>query len=225
MRRKRERVIAAWKRDPDPAWISRCRTPQGAYANCLAVSAAFSQQARELGLAAGLVELRFSARWEGRGAGRWPFVLPGSHSHWVSLLGEETVDWTARQFQANAAYPLISSPACLREEWGEVILWACPHSRLIQEKEHLRPAPLEMEETHRILGSTGTGLYPDPRHPLGESEQLLAPTACPACQAAWLDGESAVMLPPLLPALSLGEPLSQPELGGPLDLAQPSELL
>ena len=145
-----------------------CITPEGAYANCLALSGRYTAWLRDAGVPAGMLVLRGSRTAFPAAAGRWPACDPAGYAHWVTLSGDVCVDWTWRQFEPGAAWPLVSSVAALAEAWVDVRVWACDRCpELVADPRHLGLTPAGLHAEHRALAeeSGGAGPYPDPRHP------------------------------------------------------------
>lgn len=143
-------------------------TPGEAYANCLAVSAQFAQWLRDRGVAAGLLHLKGmrDASLDGA-AGRWPHCDPGAFEHWTTLVGDHSVDFTARQFAPDAQAPAVVAVDTLGERWETVETWACPScDRLVDDPVHAELAPAAMAAEHETLArrTHGMGPFPDPRH-------------------------------------------------------------
>jgi hypothetical protein len=144
-----------------------CTTPEGAYANCLALSARYTAWLREQGEPAGIVALLGSRRAFADAAGRWPLCPPAGHSHWVTVSGGWAVDWTRRQFEPGADWPATMPAAELADAWRDVRVWACERCpELVADPLHEQLAPAGMHLEHRRLaGETdGRGPFPDPRH-------------------------------------------------------------
>ena len=102
-----------------------CATPEGAYANCLALSARYAAWLRDAGVPAGLLAMRGSRGAFPSAAGRWPGCDPEDYAHWVTFSGEHCVDWTWRQFDREAAWPVVLPVDALAGAWHEVRVWAC----------------------------------------------------------------------------------------------------
>ena len=144
-----------------------CATPEGAYANCLALSARYAAWLRDAGLPAGLLAMRGSRAAFPSAAGRWPGCDPEDYSHWVTFSGEHCVDWTWRQFDREAAWPIVLPVDALTGAWHEVRVWACATCPdLVADPLHQALAPADMHAEHRALARAtgGAGPFPDPRH-------------------------------------------------------------
>src|SRR5262245_22440481 len=88
-------------------WARACASPDGAYANCLAVSTRCALWLRDRGVASGLVHCEGSLAPFPAGAGRWPFCDPGTFHHWTVRVGDWSIDWSARQFDGRATWPRL----------------------------------------------------------------------------------------------------------------------
>jgi hypothetical protein len=156
-----------------------CARPDGAYANCLAVSATFAGWLRERGVACGLLRLS-SSMWPFTAAtGRWPFCDPAAVAHWTVAVHGASVDWSARQFDPAAAWPDTLPIAELAARWRTVQSWACERCPdLVADSRHREAAPDWLVAQHRSLarGTGGRGPFPDPRH--DDSAPLVALCAC-----------------------------------------------
>jgi hypothetical protein len=144
-----------------------CATPDGAYANCLAVSVAFAVWLREHGIPCGLLRMAGSAQPFAAASGRWPFCDPAVFAHWTVSVGGASVDWSARQFDPAAAWPQVLPVAELASRWREVEPWACERCpELVADRRHVELAPVWLAERHRALASAtaGRGPFADPRH-------------------------------------------------------------
>jgi hypothetical protein len=144
-----------------------CATPEGAYANCLALSARYAAWLRDRGEPAGLLALRGSRSAFPAAAGRWPFCDPGAHAHWVTASAGWAVDWTFRQFDPGSAWPSVVPVAALADRWREVELWACEGcADLLADPRHgeLTPAGLHAQHAALARATAGAGPFPDPRH-------------------------------------------------------------
>ena len=143
-------------------------TPDDAYANCLAVSARFAQWLRDRGVAAGLLHLTgLDGGPAGGAAGRWPRCDPEGFEHWTTLVGDLSVDWTARQFDPDADAPSVVPVDRLAERWRAVETWACEDcDRLVDDGAHAELAPAAMAREHAAIAerTSGAGPFPDPRH-------------------------------------------------------------
>lgn len=143
-------------------------SPDEAYANCLAVSARFAQWLRDRDVPAGLLHLRgLRGELPPGAAGRWPHCDPAAFEHWTTAVGDESVDWTGRQFDPAAAAPSVVPVARLAERWDEVQTWACEHcERLVDDPVHADLAPPPMAAEHAAIArrTGGAGPFPDPRH-------------------------------------------------------------
>lgn len=162
-----------------------CSSPDGAYANCLAASAACAAWLRAHEVRCGLMKVVGSRQAFPRAAGRWPYCDPAGFTHWTVVVDGRSVDWTARQFQPTAAWPEILPLAALAERWQGVEAWVCERCpELVAEPRHLEMAPAELAAVHRERAreSAGCGPFPDPRHP--RDERPLDPLcACVPAQA------------------------------------------
>ena len=144
-----------------------CATSEGAYANCLALSARYAAWLREGGVPAGLLAMRGSRAAFPSAAGRWPGCDPEGYSHWVTFSGDRCVDWTWRQFEPGAAWPVVLTVDSLADRWQELAVWACEQCPdLVADRRHLALAPAGMHAEHRALARAtgGAGPFPDPRH-------------------------------------------------------------
>ena len=144
-----------------------CATPEGAYANCLALSARYAAWLRERGTPAGILALRGSRIAFPDAAGRWPLCDPDGHPHWVTVTAAWTVDWTRRQFDAGAAWPHVVPLDALLPEWREAGVWACERCpELVADRRHRELAPAGLAAEHRAIAreTGGAGPFPDPRH-------------------------------------------------------------
>lgn len=144
-----------------------CARPTGAYANCLAASATCGAFLRDAGIECGLMHLTGSRREFGSGAGRWPYYDHARLQHWTVRAGDWSIDWTARQFEHRAAWPVVERVETLAQFWRHVEEWACPRCpRLVSDDRHLALAPATLHRRHRALAraSGGLGPFPDPRH-------------------------------------------------------------
>ena len=114
-----------------------------------------------------MLALRGSRRAFPSAAGRWPGCDPEGYSHWVTVTGDRCVDWTWRQFEPSAAWPLVLPVGALAAGWDEVAVWACETCpELVADRRHLALAPAGMHAEHRALAyaTGGAGPFPDPRH-------------------------------------------------------------
>ena len=158
-----------------------CADPQRAYANCLALSALCAQRLRAAGVACGLLHLAGSRDSLTNAAGRWPYCDPAGLQHWTVAVGAWSIDWTARQFAAAAAWPDVRPIEELTASWGVVEPWACERCEpLVAHRLHLELAPAWLESAHRAIAraSAGRGPFPDPRH--DTTPPLVKPCACAA---------------------------------------------
>ena len=145
-----------------------CATPEGAYANCLALSAGYDAWLREAGVPAGM------SRCAGAGRvplGRGPLALcdPEGHAHWVVFSGDCCVDWTWRQFEpVPGGRPLRCLSTRWAERWREVTVWACESLPRVRRRPSAtrRRAPIGLHAEHRAIAHAtgGAGPFPDPRH-------------------------------------------------------------
>jgi hypothetical protein len=160
-----ERLAAQFAARED---ATHCASPAGAYANCLAMSARFTEWLRARGVAAGILHLTgMKAPLDAGAAGRWPACDPSTFQHWTTLVGDAAVDWTARQFDPAAPVPTVAPAAELTEGWNEAEVWACEHcDRLVDDDAHADMAPAGLDTEHAALAraTAGTGPFPDPRH-------------------------------------------------------------
>ena len=160
-----------------------CTTPEGAYANCLALSVRYALWLRERGEPAGMVALRGSRVAFPSAAGRWPLCEPGGYSHWVTVSGDWAVDWTWRQFEPSAAWPVVLPVDTVVAAWDEHVAWACDACpELVADPLHQELAPAGMHAAHRAIAraTRGAGPFPDPRH---DGTAALTPLcACAAAQ-------------------------------------------
>jgi hypothetical protein len=155
-----------------------CATPEGAYANCLALSARYAAWLRDLGVPAGILVMRGSRGAFPSAAGRWPGCDREGYAHWVTFSGDRCVDWTWRQFEPGASWPVVAPVAALADVWHEVAVWACEECPdLVADRRHLALAPAEMHAEHRALARAtgGAGPFPDPRH---DTSSALVPLCC-----------------------------------------------
>jgi len=144
-----------------------CTTPEGAYANCLALSARYAAWLRERGEPAAMLALLGSRRAFPDAAGRWPLCAPAAYPHWVTVSRGWAVDWTRRQFEPGAAWPAIVPESEIAEAWDDVRVWACERCPdLVADRRHAELAPAGMHLEHRRLAreTAGMGPFPDPRH-------------------------------------------------------------
>lgn len=144
-----------------------CATPEGAYANCLALSVRYAQWLRDRGEPAGLLRLAGSRTAFPAAAGRWPLCDPRGFAHWVTVSGDAAVDWTWRQFESGAAWPLVVPVEALAAGWEDASIWACEDcAELVADRRHQELAPSGMHAEHRAIARTtgGAGPFPDPRH-------------------------------------------------------------
>ncbi len=157
-----------------------CATPEGAYANCLALSARYAAWLRDAGVPAGLLAMRGRRGAFPSAAGRWPGCDPDDYAHWVTFSGDVYVDWTWRQFEAGAAWPVVLPVDALAEGWREVGVWACEACpELVADPLHLELTPAALHAEHRALAlaTGGAGPFPDPRHDT-------TPPLAPMCSCA-----------------------------------------
>ena len=161
-----------------------CAEPDGAYANCLAVSATCAAWLRARDVRCGLLKMTGSRHAFAEAAGRWPYCDPAGVEHWTVAVDGESVDWSARQFDPAAAWPEIQPVGALAARWRAVEQWACERcTQLVADPRHveLAPATLAAEHRARARDSAGRGPFPDPRHVRDESP--LAPLcACAPAQ-------------------------------------------
>jgi hypothetical protein len=144
-----------------------CATPSGAYANCLALSVRYARWLRERDIAAGLLALRGSRAAFPSAAGRWPVCEPDAYAHWVTLSGDWAVDWTWRQFDPTAGWPVVLPVEQVIAGWLEHRVWACERCpELVADRRHQDLAPVAMAARHLAIArdSAGAGPFPDPRH-------------------------------------------------------------
>ena len=144
-----------------------CATPAGAYANCLALSARYAAWLRARGEPAGLLALRGSRAAFPGAAGRWPHCDLSGYAHWVTASGGWAVDWTLRQFDPAAGWPVVTPVAVLADGWDAVEVWACERCPdLVADPRHQVLAPPALHAEHRALAEAtdGAGPFPDPRH-------------------------------------------------------------
>ncbi len=122
-----------------------CATPEGAYANCLALSARYTAWLRAGGVPAGMLVLRGSRVAFPSAAGRWPDCDPEDYAHWVTFSGELCVDWTWRQFEPGADWPAVLPVDALAGAWRDVRVWACEDCpELVADPRHLELAPADL---------------------------------------------------------------------------------
>jgi len=151
----------------------------GAYANCLALSARCAQALRTRGVECGLLHLAGSLEAFPEGAGRWPLCDPADTQHWTVRAGDWSIDWTARQFRAQAQWPEVLRVEALVTRWRLVEDWACHRCPdLVAHLRHLELTPAGLDREHRALAraSGGRGPFPDPRH--DDTPALLKLCAC-----------------------------------------------
>jgi hypothetical protein len=145
-----------------------CAEPEGAYANCLAVSVLCAGFLRANGIACGLLHLTGCRTPSSDGAaGRWPFCDAAGIEHWTVRTGRWSIDWTARQFGREAQWPLVEPVEALRERWRSREEWACDScADLAADERHVQLAPAALHREHRTIGraTRGRGPFPDPRH-------------------------------------------------------------
>ena len=144
-----------------------CEHPAGAYANCLAVSGLCAQRLRDRGVPCGLLHLAGSREACAGGAGRWPFCDPADTQHWTVRVAGWSIDWTARQFRAEARWPEIETVDALPIRWRLVEDWACERcAQLVVDPRHLELTPAGLDREHRTVAraSRGRGPFADPRH-------------------------------------------------------------
>ena len=144
-----------------------CATAEGAYANCLALSVRYARWLRGRGEPAALLRVAGSRSGFPAAAGRWPHCDPGTYAHWVTVSGDVTVDWTWRQFEPGAAWPVVAPVDTIGAGWREVSVWACEDCReLVADRRHEELAPAAMHARHRAIARAtgGAGPFPDPRH-------------------------------------------------------------
>jgi hypothetical protein len=157
-----------------------CADPAGAYANCLALSARCGQALRAAGVACGLLHLAGSLEPMPHGVGRWAFCDPAVIQHWTVRVGEWSMDWTARQFRAEADWPEVEPVGVLAARWRLVEDWACPRcTELVAHPLHMELTPAGLEREHRAVAraTSGRGPFRDPRH--DDTPALVRPCACP----------------------------------------------
>jgi len=162
-----------------------CAEPHGAYANCLAASALCARWLRERGVESGLLHLSGSLEPFDASAGRWPFYEPAQLEHWTVRAGAWSIDWTARQFSASAAWPAVERVEALTERWGRVDDWACHRCpELVSDERHQALAPAALEREHREVAIARAGgrsnPFHDPRH--DDSAPLVRLCACPPAE-------------------------------------------
>ena len=161
----------------DPA--RACAEPAGAYANCLALSARCADWLRERDVACGLLRFTGSREPFPAGAGRWPLCDPSDIRHWTVRAGPWSIDWTARQFDAQAGWPALESVESVAARWQLAEDWACERCpELVADARHRDLAPVRLERAHRELARAtgGRGPFDDPRHDGGAG--LAALCAC-----------------------------------------------
>lgn len=143
-----------------------CSTPEGAYANCYAMSVGFAQFLRAHGQPCRLLQARGALLDVGAGAGRWPHTDPAGFEHWTVAVGNLSVDWTARQFDAGAAWPQVIPVAALQLDWVQVSEWACEScGSLCADPRHADLAPEHMHADHALAAfMSADGPFADPRH-------------------------------------------------------------
>jgi hypothetical protein len=179
-----EPLIAAFALEAEAV---HCVTPRGAYANCLALSGRFAAWLRSRGVLCSMVR---AAGYRGSldtAAGRWPHADPRSFEHWITVVDGFAIDWTARQFDPEAAWPSVTPVADLRAAWEQVDCWSCAEvAGLVNDPVHLELAPPRMDVAHRRIAraTAGAGPYPDPRHVDSAALMSLCGGACLAGVAA-----------------------------------------
>jgi hypothetical protein len=144
-----------------------CSTPDGAYANCYAVSVRFARFLREHHVACLLLVLTGPVADMTAAAGRWPYLNPSTASHWVVQVGDVIIDWTARQFDPAAELPYLSPAATAGERWGVVEHWACEScAMLVADERHVELTATGLELAHRLVAERtgGAGPFSDRRH-------------------------------------------------------------
>jgi hypothetical protein len=104
----------------------RCATADGAFNECWRVNGRFVEYCRKMGLRAEL--------WKGIGYlgdprhihGRRLLaedVHPRTWTHYVAVVEDMVVDWTARQHDPSLPWPRLALPPDLCQEWDEVTCW------------------------------------------------------------------------------------------------------
>jgi hypothetical protein len=127
----------------------------------------YARWLRDRGEPAALFRLARSRSAFPAAAGRWPLCDPRGYTHWVTVSGDCAVDWTWRQFEPDAPWPVVVPVDALLAGWHEASLWACEDCpELVADRRHQELAPAAMfAEHHAIARATGgAGPFPDPRH-------------------------------------------------------------
>jgi hypothetical protein len=142
-----------------------CATPAGAYANCYAISIACARHLRQLGVACALLQVEGMRVAPSRAAGRWPWADHTRYQHWAVLAGGWVIDWSARQFDSDAAWPLVCPQDAYTVSWVGSQVWACELCVDVCGDER-HASIIDLDAVHRsiALQSAGVGPYPDPRH-------------------------------------------------------------
>ena len=144
-----------------------CADPAGAYANCLAMSALCAEWLRARGVQCGIVWYSGSREPFPEAAGRWPYCDLQEISHWTVRAGDWSIDWTARQFQAQADWPDVRHVDSMAARWQRVQGWACDRCQeFVADPRHRELTPSRLDVTHRelALATGGRGPFADPRH-------------------------------------------------------------
>jgi hypothetical protein len=155
-----------------------CASSHGAYANDLAMSARFVRALRDERIAARLLLLEARQAAAPAAQGRWAHTRPGDVTHVVAAVREMAVDWTARQLDPAAPFPLVCRVGDLLEHWSRVRRWSCERcGRVVEDLAHLSLAAPGLAELHRFAAvkTAGAGPYTDRRF-------LAGPPARPRCR-------------------------------------------
>ena len=144
-----------------------CADADGAYANCLAVSATCAAWLRARGVPCGLLKVTGSRRAFPTAAGRWPYCDPAGFTHWTVAVAGQSVDWSGRQFDPAVPWPEVLPVGALAERWHKVERYACERcATLVADPRHLELAPATLAAQHRerARDSAGRGAFYDARH-------------------------------------------------------------
>lgn len=111
-----------------PDWkhpFSNLETQEGAFDQCKKVSAAYTKELRRLGFEADQVKVTDCDKYYPEPAQKWRKMPRYTWTHYLTRVkGDDGkmyyVDYTARQFDAMADYPLITPAEDVESAWREV---------------------------------------------------------------------------------------------------------
>ena len=141
-----------------------CATAEGAYANCLALSARYARWLRERGEPAGMIALRGSRAAFPSAAGRWPRLRARGLHALGDLQRRPGVDWTLAPVRPGRPWPVVLPVEVVAAGWRESEVWACATCPdLLADRRHGDLAPPAMHAEHlAIARATGGAGLPGP---------------------------------------------------------------